>query len=190
MSCINSVIIREIAKNINLDTLDTLKERKDKLVSRLFMKKLELLLEKDKNYLHKCAYCMTLFTKNQRQLLSCPKGKVFIDDHGQQRAKHVINKEWDLKKFITYVRETYRISWKEIYWKVWSYLHIFKCNKCQEFYSVAEMGNCKYHEKSVKVQHQYTAPGGSLYNYECCGKSYHIQQLLELEGRGLNGCKM
>eukprot|EP00347_Sterkiella_histriomuscorum_P020422 403337867 len=154
MSCINSVIIREIAKNINLDTLDTLKERKDKL------------------------------------LLSCPKGKVFIDDHGQQRAKHVINKEWDLKKFITYVRETYRISWKEIYWKVWSYLHIFKCNKCQEFYSVAEMGNCKYHEKSVKVQHQYTAPGGSLYNYECCGKSYHIQQLLELEGRGLNGCKM
>jgi len=64
MSCINSVIIREIAKNINLDRLDTLKERKDKLVSRLFMKKLELLLEKDKNYLHKCAYCMTLFTKN------------------------------------------------------------------------------------------------------------------------------
>lgn len=66
MSCINSVIIREMAKSINLDRLDTLKERKDKLVSRLFMKKLELLLEKDKNYLHKCAYCMRLFTKSQR----------------------------------------------------------------------------------------------------------------------------
>jgi hypothetical protein len=64
MSCINSVIIREMAKSINLDRLDTLKERKDKLVSRLFMKKLELLLEKDKNYLHKCAYCMRLFTKS------------------------------------------------------------------------------------------------------------------------------
>lgn len=47
MSCINSIIIREMAKSINLDRLDTLKERKDKLVSRLFMKKLELLLEKD-----------------------------------------------------------------------------------------------------------------------------------------------
>lgn len=64
MSCINSVIIREMAKSINLDRLDILKERKDKLVSRLFMKKLELLLEKDKNYLHKCAYCMRLFTKS------------------------------------------------------------------------------------------------------------------------------
>lgn len=53
-----------MAKKIKLDRLDILKERKDKLVSRLFMKKLELLLEKDKNYLHKCAYCFRLFTKS------------------------------------------------------------------------------------------------------------------------------
>lgn len=66
MSCINSVIIREMAKKIKLDRLDVLKERKDKLVSRLFMKKLELLLEKEKNYLHKCSFCFRLFTKSQR----------------------------------------------------------------------------------------------------------------------------
>jgi hypothetical protein len=52
-----------MAKKIKLDKLDAIKERKDKLVSRLFMKKLELLLEKDKNYLYKCAYCSRLFTK-------------------------------------------------------------------------------------------------------------------------------
>ena len=67
MSCINSMIIREMAKNLKIDRLDNLKERKDKLVSRLFMKKLELLLEKDKNYLNKCAYCSRLFTKDQRK---------------------------------------------------------------------------------------------------------------------------
>jgi len=64
MSCINSSIIRDMAKNIKLDKLDNLKERKDKLVSRLFMKKLEILLEKEKNYLYKCAYCCRLFTKD------------------------------------------------------------------------------------------------------------------------------
>lgn len=64
MSCINSLIIRDMAKGLKIDKLDTLKERKDKLVSRLFMKKLELLLEKDKNYLNKCAYCNVLFTKD------------------------------------------------------------------------------------------------------------------------------
>ena len=56
-----------MAKQIKLDVLDILKERKDKLVSRLFMKKLEILLEKEKNYLYKCAYCQKLFTKEQRK---------------------------------------------------------------------------------------------------------------------------
>ena len=51
MSCINSFIVRDMAKGIKIDKLDVLKERKDKLISRLFMKKLEILLEKDKNYL-------------------------------------------------------------------------------------------------------------------------------------------
>ena len=47
MGCINSSIIREMARKVSLDRLNILKERKDKLVSRLFMKKLELLLEKE-----------------------------------------------------------------------------------------------------------------------------------------------
>lgn len=82
MSCINTNIIREMAKKVSLDRLDILKERKDKIVSRLFMKKLELLLEKEKNHLYKCAYCNKLFTKKQRKVLSCRKGTSFIDHNG------------------------------------------------------------------------------------------------------------
>jgi hypothetical protein len=40
MQCINTNIIREMAKKVSLDRLDSLKERKDKIVSRLFMKKI------------------------------------------------------------------------------------------------------------------------------------------------------
>jgi hypothetical protein len=126
MSCINTNIIREMARKVSLDRLDNLKERKDKIVSRLFMKKLELLLEKDKNHLHKCAYCNKLFTKKQRKVLACRKGTNFVDQNGQMRAKHIMDRNWDLKKFVTFVRETYRISWREIYWKVWSYLYLLK----------------------------------------------------------------
>lgn len=82
MSCINSQIIREMSKKLDLGKLDTLKERKDKLVSRLFMKKLEILLEKEDNYLWKCCYCNKLFTKRQRKELTCYKGKKFIDYNG------------------------------------------------------------------------------------------------------------
>lgn len=68
------------------------------------------------------------------------------------RAKHVIDRNWDLKKFVTFVRETFRISWKEIYWKVWSYLNLIKCDRCQEYYPVAEMGNCRFHPEPPKLK--------------------------------------
>merc|ERR1711957_1123925 len=100
-------------------------------------------------------------TKKQRKVLSCRKGTSFIDSNGQMRAKHVIDKNWDLKKFVTFVRETYRISWKEIYWKLWSYLHIFKCDRCSLFYHVAELGNCHMHNKEPKVKMSLHGPHGS-----------------------------
>ena len=187
MSCINTNIIREMAKKVSLDRLDVLKERKDKIVSRLFMKKLELLLEKDKNHLYKCAYCNKLFTKKQRKVLSCRKGTSFVDSNGQMRAKHVVDKAWDLKKFVTYVRETYRISWKEIYWKVWSYLHLIKCDRCHEYYPIAEMGYCRYHSVAPKVKMNLHGPFGSTYEYSCCNNQVDVYQVLN-GTKGDSGC--
>ena len=178
MGCINSQIIREMARKVSLDRLNVLKERKDKLVSRLFMKKLELLLEKERNYLYKCAYCNKLFTMSQRKVLDCPKAKTYIDYNGQVRAKHVVDRSWDLKKFVTFVRETYRISWREIYWKVWSYLQVFKCERCNEYYHISELGNCHVHKQAPKVKMSLHGPLGSLYNYQCCSKEVSVTSIL------------
>jgi hypothetical protein len=49
MSCISSHIIKSIAQELTIDQIDSLKERRDKLVSKLFMKKLEIMLEKEEN---------------------------------------------------------------------------------------------------------------------------------------------
>jgi len=91
------------------------------------------------------------------------------------RAKHVIDRNWDLKKFVTFVRETFRISWKEIY--------LIKCDRCQEYYPVAEMGNCRFHPEPPKVK-VGGGMGGSagLYEYKCCGETQDIYKVL-------NGCK-
>ena len=178
MGCINSQIIRDMAKKVSVDRLNVLKERKDKLVSRLFMKKLELLLEKERNYLYKCAYCNRLFTMSQRKVLHCSKAKSYIDYNGQIRAKHVVDRAWDLKKFVTFVRETYRISWREIYWKVWSYHYMFKCERCTNFYHIAEMGNCHVHTKPPKVKMSLNGPLGSNYQYSCCEKEFNVTAIL------------
>ena len=178
MGCINSQIIRDMARKVSLDRLNLLKERKDKLVSRLFMKKLELLLEKERNYLYKCAYCNKLFTMSQRKVMHCSKGKSYIDSNGQIRAKHVVDKSWDLKRFVTFVRETYRISWREIYWKVWSYLYVFRCDRCNVFFHISEMGNCQVHKAPLRVKMSLTGPMGSNYSHSCCDKEISVTVIL------------
>ena len=178
MVCINSQIIRDMARKVSLDRLNVLKERKDKLVSRLFMKKLELLLEKERNYLYKCAYCNKLFTMSQRKVLHCAKARSYIDCNGEIRQKHVIDKSWDLKKFVTHVRETYRISWREIYWKVWSFLYVFRCERCSVFHHISELGNCRVHKQPPKVKMSLQGPMGSNYQFGCCDKEVNVTAIL------------
>lgn len=100
----------------------------------------------------------------------------------------MVDKNWDLKKFVTFVRETYRISWKEIYWKVWSYLHLLRCDRCQEFYPIAEMGFCKFHESSPKVKIGAAGPFGSTYEYSCCNEQVDVYQVLN-GVKGVSGCQ-
>ena len=64
--------MREIARRLKIDRLDKLSDRNDKLVNRLFLKKIELLIEKKKNYLYRCVNCNMLFTIKQQKILHCP----------------------------------------------------------------------------------------------------------------------
>ena len=45
MNCLNSSLIKKLARAFPLEDLDQLKDKKDKLTSKLYMKKLELLFE-------------------------------------------------------------------------------------------------------------------------------------------------
>lgn len=51
MNCLNSSLIKKLASNIPLEELEALKDKKDKLTSKLFMKKLELVFEEETNML-------------------------------------------------------------------------------------------------------------------------------------------
>lgn len=51
MNCMNSTLIKKLASLISLEELTNLKDKKDKLSSKLYMKKLELLFEDEANML-------------------------------------------------------------------------------------------------------------------------------------------
>ena len=82
MNCMNSNLIKKLSLCVSLDELNNLKDKKDKLTSKLYMKKLELLFEEEANMLYRCVYCNYLYTSAQREWMVCEKAKIFIDFHG------------------------------------------------------------------------------------------------------------
>lgn len=106
MNCLNSSLIKKLAAVIPLDELDTLRDKRDKLTSKIYMKKLELLFEDESNMLYRCVYCGTLYTNSQREWSHCPKAKIFIDFHGTVIAQHVSDRRsWDINKFVMFLRQ-------------------------------------------------------------------------------------
>lgn len=63
MNCLNSNLVKKLASKVDLETLDAMKDKRDKLQSKLFMKKLELVFDKPENLLTRCVHCNQLFTK-------------------------------------------------------------------------------------------------------------------------------
>lgn len=41
-----------------------------------------------------------------------------------------------MNKFIKFVKERYRVSWRELYWKTWSFNYSLKCVKCSESFTL------------------------------------------------------
>jgi len=65
MNCMSSDLVKKLAHVVDLEVLENVSDRKDKLRSKLFMKRLELMFEDKANTLHRCVLCNTLFNKDQ-----------------------------------------------------------------------------------------------------------------------------
>jgi hypothetical protein len=79
----------------------------------------------------------------------CPKAKIFIDFHGSVIAKHVADRSWDINKFLMFLKQK-SISWKDMYWKIWSRLLTYECSECEKMFVGAEIGHCSYHPQKAK----------------------------------------
>ena len=57
MNCLNSALVKRLAERLPIEELHSLKDKKDKLTSKLYMKKLEILFEDEQSMLNRCVYC-------------------------------------------------------------------------------------------------------------------------------------
>jgi hypothetical protein len=144
MNCMNSALVKRLAGKITLYELNDLQDKKDKLTSKLFMKKLEYLFEEEQNMLNHCINCDSLYSNNQREWMICAKANVYIDAFGQVVQKHQRDKLWDINKFVQFLRSK-QIAWNDIFWKMFARLQEFRCTHCDKKFIGAEINHCSYH---------------------------------------------
>jgi hypothetical protein len=165
LDCMNDVLIEKLAQQFTDEELEALRDRKDKILSRLFQQKLATLLTREdgSNTLLRCSVCEKLYTTNQAQWATCPKAPIHIDYHGQVISKHVPDTRWNVNLYLVNLKKKCDLTWHEIYWRCWGLVHTFSCLRCKNHFAGADYNKCTYHKKDPVFER-----GANAGVYPCC----------------------
>lgn len=177
MSWLNSQCLKSISKAVSIEDLDACHDPRDSLQSKLFSHKLEEILRDESNMLNRWMYCNTLFTSGQSEWMTCPRAEIFIDYRGRVLAKHVADKNWVISEFFDFMNKN-GVSWRRIFWKVWSRLKDDEWLIWGEWFTYAEFNHWTYHSK----QPTFTF-GSNIGTYEWWG-SEAIRFSTKIENKG------
>jgi hypothetical protein len=182
LDCMNEHLIEQLAQKFSDEELENIRDRKDKIVGRLFQKKIEQLLTRDDgaNTLLRCSVCDKLYTNKQAQWATCLKAPIHIDYHGQVISKHVPHQRWNVNMYLVNLKKRCNLTWREIYWRCWGLVHTFSCLRCKNNFAGADYGRCTYHKKDPVFER-----GANAGVYPCC----NMQALRFDSGLNVkNGC--
>ncbi|CAM9734134.1 unnamed protein product, partial [Discosporangium mesarthrocarpum] len=157
LSCLTDGMVLQLAKLMTLEQLAGVKDRKDKLLSRIHKKRIELDFRdrpqgarggKGKvtgsNVIHCCRHCARLFPDKVRDTVSCPEAPPSVDFRGQLVQRHEPLRPWSLTKTVTSLHQR-GMSWTAVYWFLWGLTQPLKCTECREVFLAGDFGECRCH---------------------------------------------
>ncbi len=166
LNCLNSALIDKLVSLLDVDAVEAMVDRKDKLQSKLYKKKLEGLLGEEARQLLRCTYCGRIFTAAQAQWMVCAKAKIFLDFHGNVIAQHVAARSFDFHKYLLWLRNK-SLSWRDIYWRIWAMTTTLYCTVCKRSFVARHMAQCTYHAVGATFDAQGKS-GTRLRNLKPC----------------------
>lgn len=97
-----------------------------------------------------CSACKRLFTSSQASSISCHQNEQALSSigpNGQILFHHSFSENAvDLETLVVFIRQKFRICWKEIYLKINSLLMLNcaeQCAHCNEFFQLPYMATCQ-----------------------------------------------
>ncbi|KAL0207005.1 hypothetical protein P9112_012716 [Eukaryota sp. TZLM1-RC] len=159
LSCLSDDVISELAVGFDITQLETLPDRRGKLVPKIWLKKLQLLCDSETS-LAKCKCCGEVFSTRFINELLCFDSIGFVDFRGKKLTRHEVDDSFDVNQWFFELKSSQKLSWRDIYWKVFGLLTVFDCSTCGQTFSLSLLNHCRYHPM---------APSHSV--YPCCNTS-------------------
>jgi len=151
-SCLNSKLASSLASLFTDEEMELIVDKKDKLLSRLYRKKLKMMLIKKDNILMRCSLCDRVYPSGHGIWMYCPKAKSSVDFHGKLKKFHSPDMDWDINRFLRLLmhRKVSRpLKWREMYWMMWGVVNSLYCTKCEANFPLIEYEHCSLHKEKA-----------------------------------------
>lgn len=196
LSCLDDNLLTRLAELFTNEDVEILKDKKDKIQSRLFCKLIISLIEttpdnKKGHYsslamLFKCGKCNKNVIQSISDFVPCIPSAMKIDNKGAVHSKHVRDLTWTLNDYIITLRSELR-SWRKVYWRLWGDCHFLFCQQCNVYFPIHQIDWCCYHPESAQffVNEQQRPTPFPLGRYPCCSQRAYRFEVLPSQG----GCR-
>ncbi|XP_012266764.2 SANT and BTB domain regulator of class switch recombination [Athalia rosae] len=194
LTCLNDNLLTRLATLFTNVDVELLKDKKDKIQSRLFCKLIVSLAdstpdEKRGHYsslatLFKCGKCGKNVVRSISDSIPCVPSAMRIDTKGNIHSMHTRDISWTLNDYIIALRTELR-SWRRVYWRLWGDCHFLMCRQCGIYFPIHQMDWCCYHPEIPQffANEQQRSSPFPLGRYPCCSqRAYRFETLPSQEG--------
>ncbi|KAK9498034.1 hypothetical protein O3M35_003919 [Rhynocoris fuscipes] len=155
LSCLNDRTLGRLSELMTNIEVESIKDRKDKILSRLYCKMILNLAKKSPEpsrghyssitKLYHCSACNQLLHSDYGSFIKCVYDNIKIDNNGQMQSDHQLDPEWNLNEYIKGLKMELK-SWRKVYWWLWGLCHYLYCCYCSRYYP-----GCQYRSHSPKM---------------------------------------
>lgn len=191
LSCLNDSVMTRLAAMYTNTEVEAIRDRKDKIQSRLYCKLIQSLCEPEAESMRghwnslarvfRCGRCQQLVSPSVGPEIPCVSSCMRLLCDGSVTYMHVRDPTWNINEYVERLHKSLR-TWRKVYWRLWGDAHFLYCTVCKRFFPVHQIAWCRYHPDppqffTVDAQRAPLPVG----RFPCCGERAYRFQLLEGE---------
>ena len=209
LSCLNDSILTRLAAMYTNTEVEMIKDRKDKIQSRIYTKLIQSLAEpwpesvrghwssvarvyryRDVHqscikgclitrFIIRCGKCQQLVSPAVAPQIPCAPSCMQLQCDGSILSHHVRDPSWNINDYIIKLHKALK-TWRKVYWRLWGDAHFLYCTTCKRFFPAHQIGWCRHHPDPPQY---FTLDAQKaplpVGRYPCCGERAYRFQLLQ-----------